>query len=106
IVQGERQPLGSADQRLDHREYEVCGDRPGLLARRRDGRVTGAELIAESGGADPAGDGPAAASQDGAEEEQGEPGCGSPVEGRGEACEPLARGEERMRGCHGWLRPG
>ncbi len=44
--------------------------------------------------------------QDGTEEQQGEPGCGPPVEGTGESGEPLARCGERMRGCHGWLRSG
>ena len=36
----------------------------------------------------------------------GEPGSGPAVEGRGESGEPLARGGGRVRGCHGWLRPG
>src|SRR5512135_158274 len=68
--------------------------------------ITGAELVAEPGGADPAGDRPAAAGEDSAEEQQGEPGCGPAVECSREAGEPLAGCGERMRGCHGWLRPG
>jgi hypothetical protein len=52
------------------------------------------------------GDGPSTAVQDGAEEQQGEPGCRPTVEGAGESGESLARYGERMRGCHGWLRPG
>ena len=91
VVQGERQPLGPAHQRLDHRQHEVGGDRLGLLPGRRDGRVARPELVAEPGGADPTGDRPPAAGQDGAEEQQGEPGCGPAVEGGRESGEPLAR---------------
>src|SRR5205823_1690736 len=58
------------------------------------------------GGAGPGGDRPPATGQDGDREERGEPGCGPAGEGGREAGEPLARGGGRMRGCHGWLRPG
>ena len=77
-----------------------------MVAGCRNGRVARLVLSAQAGGPYPTGDGSPAAGEDGPEEQQGEPGSGPPVEGRGEAREPLARGEERMRGCHGWLRPG
>jgi len=48
----------------------------------------------------PTGDGPPAASQESPEEKHREPGCGPAVEGGGKPGEPLARGGERMRGCH------
>ena len=78
--------------------------RLGLLAGGGDGGVAGPELVAQPGGPDPAGDGPPAAGEDGAEEQQGEPGGGPAVEGGGESGEPLARGGEsdaRMS----WLAP-
>jgi hypothetical protein len=99
-----RAALTSALAAWPHERQE--NDGLGLLTGRRDGRVAMLEVVAQPGGADPTGDGPAAASEDGSEEQQGEPRGGTPVEGGGEAGEPLARGGERMRGCHGWLRPG
>jgi hypothetical protein len=98
VVDGERQPLDPADQRPDHPQHEVSGGGLGPLPGRRDGRVAALELRAQFGRPDPAGDGPPAAGQDGAEEEQGEPGCGPPVERGGEVVEPLARCGEGMRG--------
>ena len=53
----------------------------GPLAGGRDGGVARAELAAQPGGPDPAGDGPPAAGQDGPEEQQGEPRGGPGVEG-------------------------
>ena len=79
---------------------EASGDAVGPLAGGRDGGVAGLELVAELGRPDPGGDGPPAAGQDGAEEQEGEPGGGAAVEGGGEPGEPLARGGERVRGCH------
>src|SRR5262245_32124190 len=63
-------------------------------------------MTAELGRPDPGGDSPAAPRQDGAEEQQGEPGRGPSIQRGGEAGEPLARGGGRVRGCHDWLRPG
>ena len=60
---------------LTTRSARYAAMRLGLLAGRRDGGVAGAELVAQPGGPDPAGDGPPAAGQDGAEEQQGEPGA-------------------------------
>ena len=94
------------EQRPDHLGQEASGDAIGPLAGGGDGGVAGLELVAELGRPDPGGDGPPAPGQDGAEEQQGEPGGGPAVEGGGEPGEPLARGGERMRGCHGRLRPG
>ena len=73
-------------------DQEVRGDRVGLLAGRGDGDVAGAELVARAWrrGSKLVTVLPAAG-QDGAEEQQGEPGGGPAVEGRGEAGEPLAR---------------
>ena len=82
------------------------GDVVGLLAGGRDGRVAGLVPAAEAGGADPAGDGPAAAGQDRAEEQPGQPGGGAAVEGGCETSEPLARGFVLVRRCDDWLRPG
>jgi hypothetical protein len=62
-----------------------------LLASGGYGGVTGPELVAELRSADPGGDGPAASLQQGAEEEENQPRCGSAVERRGESVEPLAR---------------
>src|SRR5438105_2070629 len=60
------------------------------LAGRHDGRVAGAERVAQAGGADPAGDGLLAADEDRAEEQEDEPGWGAPVEDGREAGGPLA----------------
>ena len=95
VVQGDGQPLGVAEQRLDRRQQQVGGDGPGLLAGGRNGRVAGPVLIAEAGGADPAGDGPAAAGQEGAKEQEDESGRGPPVEYGSDSGEPLARGGQR-----------
>src|SRR5262245_39350248 len=46
------------------------------------------------------------AGQDGAEKQEDEPGSRPAVERSRESGEPLARGAERMRGCHDWHRPG
>ena len=100
VVQGEGQPRGPLEQRPDHLGQEASGDAIGPLAGGGDGDVAGLEPIAELGRPDPGGDGPPAPGQDGAEEQQGEPGGGPAVEGGGEPGEPLARGGCRMRGCH------
>jgi len=62
VSDSERQPPDLGWQRLDHSQQEGCVDRLGLLAGRGDGRVAGAELVAQPGGANPAGDGSQAAS--------------------------------------------
>ncbi len=56
LVEGEGQALGSGDQRLDRLNDQSCGDTVGLLAGGGDGGITGSELVAELGGADPSGD--------------------------------------------------
>ncbi len=100
VVEGEGQPRGPREQRPDHFDQQASGDAVGPLAGGRDGDVAGRILVAELGRPDPGGDGPASPGQDGAEEQQGEPGGRPAVEGGGEPGEPLARGVCRMRGWH------
>ena len=57
-------------------------------------------------GSDTPDDGPPAAGKDHAPGQQVGPRGGSAIEGEGEPGEPLARGGCRVRGCHGWVRPG
>lgn len=106
VVQGEGEPLDPAHHRLDRLRDQACGDAVGLLTGRRHCGVTGLIFVAELGGADPTGDGTPSACEDGAEEQEGEPRGGAPVNDGGEVGEPLAGYGSRMRGCHGWLRPG
>ncbi|MEJ7640041.1 MAG: hypothetical protein WKF75_19255 [Singulisphaera sp.] len=60
---------------MDHLGQEATGDAVGPLAGGGDGDVAGLILTAELGRPDPGGDGPPAPGQDGAEEQQGEPGA-------------------------------
>jgi hypothetical protein len=85
VVQGEGQPAGVGDQRLDRLQREPGGDAVGLLAGGRDGGIARAELVAQLGGSDPGGDGPPSAGQDRTEEQQGEPRGGPAIEYGGEA---------------------
>src|SRR5512135_2853751 len=64
VIQGDGQTPGPGDGWLDSCQGQSCGGPIGPLAGRRNSGVAGPELIAEPGGADPAGDGPPAASQD------------------------------------------
>ena len=90
VVQRERQPFGSTHQRLDHRDQQRRGDLVGLLADRRNRRVTRSELRAQAGRADPAGDRPATAREHRAEEQKDQPRSGPPVECGSESRKPLA----------------
>ena len=73
VNQGEGQPRGALEERMDHLGQQAPSDAVGPLAGRRDGDVAGLILVAELGGPDPGGDRPPAAGQDGTEEEEGEP---------------------------------
>ena len=81
VVQRQGDPLLVGDQRLDRIVEQPGRDVVGLLAGRGDGRVARLVFSAQPDGADPSGDGPSAAGQDGAEEEPGQPGGGPGVEG-------------------------
>ena len=90
VVQRESQPIVLSHEWLDHCDQQLSSDLVCLLADRRDGYITRAELLAQTGGADPTGDGPATASEHRAEKQKDESGSGPRVECGGEKREPLA----------------
>src|SRR5262249_29725991 len=65
------------DQGPDHLADQLGGDLLGLLAGGRDCRVAGVELIAQSSGTYPTGDGPPPTGQNRAEKQPGQSECRS-----------------------------
>ena len=106
VVDRQGDPRQVGDQGLDHLEEQSGGDAAGLLAGCGDGDVAALKLAAQAGGANPTGHRPAAAGQEGAEEQPRQSGGGSEIQAVGEVREPLAWNGVQVRRCHGWLPPG
>jgi hypothetical protein len=74
VVEGERDALGIAKERLDSLVKQTPGDSVGFLARSGDGGVAGTKLVAQFRGTDPTRDGSSPARKHSTQEEEDKPG--------------------------------
>src|SRR4051812_12924456 len=100
VVYGEGQPRGLLEQRPDYLGQQASGDAIGPFDGGGDGGGAGAKHGSEVRGPEPGGYVATPSGQDGAEEQEGNPGCGAAIEGGREPGEPLAGDGRRVRRCH------
>ena len=104
VVDGHRQAW-SAQQRLDGEEG-ANGHVRGLAADGPDGGVGRAEVVGDTGGAEPGGDGAASAGEEDAEQQQGQAEGGAAVQPGGQAGEGAGQQRWQVRQWHGRLLGG
>src|SRR5262249_49608644 len=101
VVDGHRQAW-SAQQRLDGEEG-ANGHVWNLSADGADGGVGGAEVVGDSGGAEPGGDRAASGGEEGAEQQPRQADGGAFVQPRGQAGEGAGQQRWQVRQWHGRL---
>src|SRR5205085_9840469 len=90
-------------QRPQAAAQRAVGEGLGAAAGGPEGRVGGAEVVADAGGAEPGGDGAAAAGAAGADAAGEQTRGGTGVEGSGDVAEPGGQGGGQLREGHGRL---